>query len=497
MTVAKRSFLAASLWTLGPFRRLRGDPDALVLAVYLRTCEARVETGLYPLSLPTLVHETGVGRVAAPGPALRALEALQRAGDAFYDLAEETVWVPSLGVEQIGARLAVADNRRKYLLAAAETMRASRFYEHFRAAYGSAWAIPGAERAVPPDASPYVEIEVPEEKPLGSPSEAPSKPLRRGAPSKGLANTSEAPSKPLRSPSEGGLYKNSKVSTPSPDVVPERGGPGGRRREDAGADAPALALVGDDGDRSDPPKATPEDLLRTWQENRGGLAEAAPYDPRSRKSAWARLAAEPDLEIHAAAIRRVDASPIPEKTWATFRWYLRPDTLAKILEGTYDRAHLTAAEAARRADARRATIPAAAPRMTAIRSPRECLSDAADSLRHSFERFLSSDDVMDPGRATMALDRLAAILGEVGPGLTWDEADELLGAHFDRAYEAVLEALRPERASALKRAAWDALVSISDRPTRVAAARRATYARIREEFGLPALRPTDLMAEAP
>lgn len=90
-----------------------------------------------------------------------------------------------------------------------------------------------------------------------------------------------------------------------------------------------------------PSAPSPSDLLRIWNENRGGMLPARSLADDRVAKAKARLRQEPDLAVWTDAISRAAKNPFTTGTndrgWkAGFDWLLRPGTLAKILEGSLD-----------------------------------------------------------------------------------------------------------------------------------------------------------------
>jgi hypothetical protein len=164
-------------WTgeTGRLLRQRGR-DAQLVALYLVTGPSANMIGLYHLALPLLCHHTGL----SPDEALAALRALSEApseglgspfeapskggkgGFAYYDEATEEVWVPEMACFQIGPTLAQEDNRVKGVARELLQFRKSKYFNEFMRRYGEAYHL--ADR--------------PELKPLGSPFEGASKPLR-------------------------------------------------------------------------------------------------------------------------------------------------------------------------------------------------------------------------------------------------------------------------------------------------------------------------------
>lgn len=95
-------------WTRGSGKRLRGDADGQVLALYLVTCPAANMIGIYYVPLVAIAHETGLGIERAT----QATSRLATAGFAFYDDEHELAWVPNMASYQIGDELKVGDKRR-------------------------------------------------------------------------------------------------------------------------------------------------------------------------------------------------------------------------------------------------------------------------------------------------------------------------------------------------------------------------------------------------
>lgn len=135
-----------AFWTGQTGRQLRSaGRDAQLVALYLITCPSAQATGLYHLALPTLCHESGLGRAGA----LAALAALKRLDFAYMDEAEEVVFVPAMARFQIGEALAEKDKRRSWVRTLLQPWRGTHFYRRFLALYSDAYrlAIGPPERA--------------------------------------------------------------------------------------------------------------------------------------------------------------------------------------------------------------------------------------------------------------------------------------------------------------------------------------------------------------
>lgn len=141
-----------AFWTQGTGKRLRDDPDAQRLALYLMTCPASSMIGIFYLPLPTLCHEVGMREPAAR----KALARLKAEDFAHYDFDAELVWLPSGARIQLDETLKEKDHRRAGVLRELETYRRHPFARAFLALYGVPFGLGD---------------------PLGSPLEAPSKPL--------------------------------------------------------------------------------------------------------------------------------------------------------------------------------------------------------------------------------------------------------------------------------------------------------------------------------
>lgn len=150
-----------AFWTKGSGKRLRGDPTAQLVALYLFTCPSATMTGLYYLPVPILAHETGLPLEGA----LKALQRVCEAGIASYDQENELVWVPEMARIQIGSSLAPRDLRIKGVEREIQAYRGHPFFGLFVAKYREAYCL--TEPAPNLDSS----------KPPRSPLEAPYRPL--------------------------------------------------------------------------------------------------------------------------------------------------------------------------------------------------------------------------------------------------------------------------------------------------------------------------------
>lgn len=153
----KYASLSPMFWVRGTGKRLRGCPEAQLVALYLMSCPAATMVGIFPLSLATLCNDTGLDREGA----LKGLARCFEEAFAEWDEYEELVWVPALPLHQVGERISVnkdgkKDYRHKAIIKALAPFKGHRFYSAFLARYGE----------------PYL-LDTEKE-------EAPSKPLARG-----------------------------------------------------------------------------------------------------------------------------------------------------------------------------------------------------------------------------------------------------------------------------------------------------------------------------
>lgn len=99
--------VAPTFWTGRTGRRLRGNVDAQLLALYLFTGPASTMSGLFQLSLPAMAHETGL-----PLERVRqALEVLHQEDVAHFDEETDLVWVVNMIRFQVGEAMDPTDKR--------------------------------------------------------------------------------------------------------------------------------------------------------------------------------------------------------------------------------------------------------------------------------------------------------------------------------------------------------------------------------------------------
>ena len=138
----------------GKLLRAQGAQAQLV-ALYLMTSPHANMLGLYYVSIGTIAHETGLGFEGASEGLRRSIEA----GFCSYDEASEMVWVHEMAAYQIAEKLSPKDNQVKSVQKEYDELLANPFLEPFFEKYGAAFCMSNCRK-------------------FGSPSQAPSKPLR-------------------------------------------------------------------------------------------------------------------------------------------------------------------------------------------------------------------------------------------------------------------------------------------------------------------------------
>jgi hypothetical protein len=118
-------------WTGSTGKKLRKNPDAQRIALYLMTCPHSHQTGVYYLPMMYLCNEVGIPEKGAS----KALAWLSEEGFAKYDNASEWVWVCEMASWQIGSSLTETDKRCKGVQQYISTIPSLPFVPGFRARY--------------------------------------------------------------------------------------------------------------------------------------------------------------------------------------------------------------------------------------------------------------------------------------------------------------------------------------------------------------------------
>jgi hypothetical protein len=156
--------IKSAFWLRGSGKRLRGNPEAQVLALYLMTCSQGTMCGIFHVALPTVAHDTGIAmsRIAELLVMLNEIVA--------YDPDEELCWIPNAAREQVGTSLCAKDKKRPAVLRELKQFGHHPFVGEFFQLYLEPYLLE-AEWSIWSRSQPKAPS-----KPLRSPFEAPSKP---------------------------------------------------------------------------------------------------------------------------------------------------------------------------------------------------------------------------------------------------------------------------------------------------------------------------------
>jgi len=165
------SKISPQFWTGKTGRALKGQGvEALVVGLYLMTCQHANMLGLYYLSKAYIAVDTGLGDQGASKGLASAIEA----GFCQYDEESETVWVMEMAAFQIGSQLDAKDNRcrgvQKEYDSLPENPFLSAFYEKYRDTFHLTNQRGGPVKSKSRIPAPS--------KPLGREEDNPAKPLR-------------------------------------------------------------------------------------------------------------------------------------------------------------------------------------------------------------------------------------------------------------------------------------------------------------------------------
>lgn len=144
--------VAPTFWTRGSGKKLRGNPKAQIVALYLFTCPTSSMIGIYHLAIPTMAHEIGL----TVEDAERALADVCALDIAKYDAEEELVYLPEGARYQIGERLKPGDKRAAGIRVALARFARHAFAVDFAQRYAAEFALgvttprPSAPESEPP-----------------------------------------------------------------------------------------------------------------------------------------------------------------------------------------------------------------------------------------------------------------------------------------------------------------------------------------------------------
>ena len=128
--------VSPQFWTGSTGRKLRGNSDAQVVALYLMTSPHSSMIGLYHCPLVYVSNDTGLPLEGAS----KALASLCEAGFCEVDAASDTVFVVNMAAHQVGDTLKPTDNRvesvRRHLRQIGKNPLVTRFLEVYGERYG-------------------------------------------------------------------------------------------------------------------------------------------------------------------------------------------------------------------------------------------------------------------------------------------------------------------------------------------------------------------------
>jgi len=124
--------VSPQFWTGDTGRRLRGNLEAQLVALYLFTCGGSSMTGVYYLPLTTVAHETGLTVRLVE----KALAKLHQEGIAHYDRDAALVFVVRMAYYQVGSSLQKTDKRVKGIIREVSKYKNHRFVAMFWSVYG-------------------------------------------------------------------------------------------------------------------------------------------------------------------------------------------------------------------------------------------------------------------------------------------------------------------------------------------------------------------------
>ncbi len=132
VALRNHAYVSPMIFVRGAGRRLRGDAEAQVVAVYFLASPMSNLIGAYYSPIATIATDTGI-------PPKRARDAVARvvaSGFAHYDFDAEIVFVPNQAKFEIGPRMKVGDKRRGKVLAELQKLAEHPFVAEFWRLYG-------------------------------------------------------------------------------------------------------------------------------------------------------------------------------------------------------------------------------------------------------------------------------------------------------------------------------------------------------------------------
>lgn len=145
------SKVAPQFWNGKTGKALKAQgTEAVIVALYLMTCQHANMLGLYYLNKAYIAVDTGLGFEGAS----KGLAGACEAGFCAYDEASEVVWVIEMAAYQIGEQLDAKDNRCKGIQREYESLPDNPFLPMFFQRYADSFCMQQERNADKPPASP-------------------------------------------------------------------------------------------------------------------------------------------------------------------------------------------------------------------------------------------------------------------------------------------------------------------------------------------------------
>jgi hypothetical protein len=141
------AYLVPTFWTRGSGKKLRGNPEAQTLALYLVSAPASNLIGLYYQPLTTILHETGLTEAEFR----EAMAKVSEVDIAHYDPEACMVWVPESAKYQIGDTMTQRDKRRAGVERELELAGSHPFVAEFLKRYGAPFGIDSKQNETVPE----------------------------------------------------------------------------------------------------------------------------------------------------------------------------------------------------------------------------------------------------------------------------------------------------------------------------------------------------------
>ena len=131
------SKVSGQFWTGRTGKRLRGDMEAQLVALYLMTSPHANMIGVYQVPILYIAHETGLSIEGAS----KGLDRCIKAAFCSYDYETETVFVIEMAAHQVGDAIQGNDKRRPAIQKMADAIAEPHIYQAFMARYGECYGL--------------------------------------------------------------------------------------------------------------------------------------------------------------------------------------------------------------------------------------------------------------------------------------------------------------------------------------------------------------------